>query len=74
MVESHINYDTTGDVLYISLGKARHAYVEEDEKLPGLNIRHDMQTDEIVGATIVDYSMIDKKLLRNRMPFNVELP
>lgn len=74
VIEARTKYDKESDVLYISLGKARPAYVKEDNELSCLNIRYDIETDEIVGATVVDYSFANKNMLRQKLPFNVNLP
>lgn len=46
----NINYDKEFDVLYISFGKPKPSYGEEDAS--GIVIRKDMNTDEITGVTI----------------------
>jgi uncharacterized protein YuzE len=74
LIDARTKYDKESDVLYISLGKARPAYVKEDNELPCLNIRYDIETGEIVGATVVDYSFVNKNMLRQKLPFNVDLP
>jgi uncharacterized protein YuzE len=52
-LELKLNYDAKSDVLYLSFGSPRDALsVEEND---GLIVRHDPQTDEVVGITIVNF-------------------
>jgi uncharacterized protein YuzE len=54
MNKVRINYDKFADVLYILLGPSRPSYAEEVDD--GFYIRYDMETDEITGITILDFS------------------
>jgi hypothetical protein len=47
------NYDANADVLYVTLGRAREAWCEEDEK--GLVWRHDEANDRLFGVTILSF-------------------
>ena len=46
------NYDTRHDVLYVSIGFPRPSY--GDEIYPGIVLKHDIDTDELTGVTILD--------------------
>lgn len=49
-----VDYDPEGDVLYISFGPPQPAVSDEVE--PGVYLRRDPDTDEIVGVTVIDFS------------------
>ena len=65
-----INYDNKYDILYIFTATPRIAY--EDEIEPGIFLRKDDTTDEIVGATISGYKNMDKSLLDDLIPFVID--
>jgi len=68
------NYDIEADVLYASLGKPRKGYAIYDEN--GIVIRADINSDEIIGFTIVNYKKrLKRGLIRNIPNFEwVRLP
>ena len=47
-------YDQDSDVLYISVLPGRPGVAEES--LPGVLLRKDPDTDELVGITVIDFS------------------
>lgn len=51
--ELKIRYDREADVLYCSFGDPRPALSVECEN--GVVVRHDPETEEVVGVTIVDF-------------------
>lgn len=53
-----INHDQKGDVLYIVFGENRPSYAEDIGE--GVYARYDMETDELVGITILDFSKRSK--------------
>ncbi|SFA56116.1 Protein of unknown function [Parageobacillus thermantarcticus] len=65
-----INYDKEHDVLYIFIGPPRMAY--EDEVSPGIFLRKDDDTDEVIGAIIMGYRKIDIDHLINVIPFQID--
>ena|SRR5690606_3540150 len=65
-----INYDKEHDVLYIFLCQPRAAY--EEEVAPGIFLRKDDDTDEVIGAIIMGYRDIDVDHLKNVIPFQVD--
>lgn len=65
-----IRYDNEHDVLYIFLGAPRLAY--DDEISPGIFLRKTDDTDEVVGAVIMDYRKCDTKHLRRIIPFDID--
>lgn len=52
-VKDFIDYDEDADVLYVSIGKPRKAVSREIED--GILVRCDINTDEVVGVTILHY-------------------
>lgn len=52
--KAKINHDVTADVLYIIIGDARPSYAETIDD--GIYARYDMETDELTGITILDFS------------------
>lgn len=56
-----VDYDPDGDVLYISFDPPKDADAEEIE--PGVWLRRDPDTKEIVGVTVVNYSKREKTSL-----------
>jgi hypothetical protein len=52
--ELQVKYDARGDVLYVSFGEPRKAIGEEISD--GLVVRRDLETDEVVGFTVVDFA------------------
>ncbi len=67
-------YDREADVLYISLGKPKPSYVQEDPDMEGLHYRYSLEDDRLTGLTIVWYSIQGKEKLRCKIPFPVDLP
>ena len=65
-------YDADRDVMYISIGAPKAAYGQPQDDLPNIIIRYDLTTDEVVGATIVMFSKLDRseiiRRLRSRSP------
>jgi len=51
--ELKLKYDRDVDVLYCSFGEPRPAISVEVED--GVIVRHDPETEEVVGVTIVDF-------------------
>ena len=49
----NLDYDKKNDVLYISIGRPKPSYGEED--VPGIVILKDIITDEITGITVFDF-------------------
>ncbi|THF83732.1 DUF2283 domain-containing protein [Cohnella fermenti] len=47
-------HDKTGDVMYIVFGDNRPSY--SDDVGDGIYARYDMETDTLIGITILDYS------------------
>lgn len=66
MRKTNINYDANNDVLYISFGEPRPSY--SDTYGEGIYIRYDMQTDELTGITILDFTKRADELKRLRLP------
>lgn len=64
------NYDSEYDILYIFTTPPRIAY--EDEIEPGVFLRKDDNSDEIIGATISGYKNLDKRLLDDIIPFFID--
>ena len=58
-----INYDQTGDVLYIIFGENKPSYSEELADC--VYARYDLETDELVGITIVNFSQMAQTDLIN---------
>lgn len=65
-----INYDNEYDILYVFTTTPKIAY--EDEIQPGIFLRLDDNTDEVIGATITGYKTINKNLLDNIIPFSID--
>lgn len=63
MREIRINHDKVGDVLYILFGSSRPSYADEIDD--GIFVRYDMETDEVTGITILDFSKRGKNDLVN---------
>jgi uncharacterized protein YuzE len=66
------SYDKDADVLYVAIDKPRIA--DTFDAGHGLLIRKDPQTDEIVGATILHYGGLFKKLLDRSWLKELKLP
>ncbi|HEV3114000.1 MAG TPA: DUF2283 domain-containing protein [Candidatus Binataceae bacterium] len=67
-----ISYDEDADVLYVSIGKPQVADTFDSEY--GLLLRKDPKTQEIVGATILHYGGLFKKLLDRSWVKQLHLP
>lgn len=66
-------YDRDHDVLYLSVGNPRPAYSLAEDDDGRIIIRHDFETHEIVGVTVVGFRSFDRKKLQARLPFHVDL-
>ena len=64
MNKLYLDYDRDADVLYIAFDKPKPAIGHDHES--GAVQRRDVDTGEIVGYTIVNFSMYEK-------PFNLEI-
>lgn len=53
-----INYDSTNDILYVRLTDSKNVY--GDEEPDNLVFFRDLDTDEFVGITILDYMQMFK--------------
>lgn len=60
---TNINYDQTGDVLYIVFGENAPSY--SDELADCVFARYNLETDELVGITIINFSQMAKSDLIN---------
>ena len=67
-----ISYDEDADVLYLSVGHPRVADTFDSDY--GLLLRKDPQAQEIVGATILHYGGMFKKLLDRSWVKKLDLP
>jgi uncharacterized protein YuzE len=67
-----ISYDEDADVLYVSVGHPRVADTFDSDY--GLLLRKNPQTQEIVGATILHYGGMFKKLLDRSWVKKLDLP
>ena len=65
-----VNYDNEHDVLYIFIGPPKIAY--EDEISPGIFLRKDDDTDEVIGVIIMGYKKVNKSLLPNIIPLELD--
>lgn len=68
--DEKISYDMEHDVLYIFFGEPRVAY--DDEVSPGIFIRKDDCTDEVIGAVILNYRRLNKNHLASVLPFKID--
>lgn len=66
MRKTNINYDAQNDVLYISFGEPRPSYSDTYED--GIYIRYDMDTDELTGITILDFTKRAAELKQMQLP------
>jgi uncharacterized protein YuzE len=65
-------YDDEGDVLYLSIGDPRPAISEElgDDVL----LRHDIETGEVVGLTVLNFSSrFSKSKDSQKLPVEIDL-
>lgn len=69
MSEFKVNYDLDNDILYLSFGDPKPSYSENFDK--GVYLRKDMNTDELTGITIMDFSKRTKELQNLNFPGNV---
>jgi len=60
-----VNHDKVADVLYIVFGEARPSYAEDVGD--GIYARYDMETDQLTGITILDFSKRSKSDLFNQI-------
>lgn len=67
----NLNYDKDNDVLYVSMGKPKPSYCEED--LNGVLIRRSFQNNKYSGVTIMDFSKKSKEQLRSSIPFKIDV-
>ena len=68
------DYDREADVLYVSIGRPQPAICREVAEVEGLHLLHSLADNRICGATVVWYSKQDKQVLRESIPFKVDLP
>lgn len=64
------NYDFEHDVLYVFISPPRFAY--EDEVYPGIFLRKDDDTDEVLGAIIMGYKKVDIDHLSKIIPIKID--
>lgn len=57
--EKQINYDNRFDVMYYSCGDTSNSY--GDEEVDNIVKVKDMDTDEVVGYTILNFTKMSKK-------------
>lgn len=67
-----ISYDEDADVLYVSVGRPRVADTFDSDY--GLLLRKDPETQEVVGATILHYEGMFRKLLDRSWLRVLDLP
>jgi uncharacterized protein YuzE len=67
-----ISYDEDADVLYVSVGHPRAADTFDSDY--GLLLRKDPETHEVVGATILHYGGMFRKLLDRSWLKELDLP
>lgn len=67
-----IDYDRDADVLYIAIEKPRPADTFDTQY--GLLIRKDPETNEVVGATVLHYEGLFRKLLNRSWVAELGLP
>ena len=69
----NLDYDKKNDVLYISIGRPKPSYGEED--VPGIVILKDIITDEITGITVFDFmKRIQSNDIKNlNLPISIDL-
>lgn len=65
-----VNYDRDHDVLYVSVGRPKPSYCDQD--LDGILIRKSFQNDSFSGVTIMDFSKKTKEQLKKSVPLDVE--
>lgn len=64
-----INHDSQNDILYIGIGDKRNSY--GDEISSGIIVMHDIDTEEITGVTILDFSQQYKSHKLNHLPIAI---
>ncbi|KYO66898.1 hypothetical protein [Thermovenabulum gondwanense] len=64
------DYDNNYDILNIYIDKPIPAVAEEI--YPGVYLFIDDPTDNVIGASILDYSKRDKKYIRKILPFDID--
>lgn len=67
--KTNVNFDTKNDVLYISFGDPRPSYAKTHDE--GVYIRYDMDTDELTGITIVDFTKKAESLRKLNLPGDI---
>ena len=68
--KEHINYDKQHDILYIHFNYPKIGY--EDEISPGIFLRKDEETDEILGVIIMGYKKKDTANLKRIVPLSID--
>jgi uncharacterized protein YuzE len=63
----NVDYDKEGDVLYVTVGDPRNGYYEEDPS--GVLLRLDIDTDEVIGFMIYNYSRKKSRKQISNIPF-----
>lgn len=66
-----VDYDREHDVLYVSLGKPKPSYCDDD--IEGVLIRRTMDTNRLSGVTIMDFSRKTRDQLKRIIPFKVDI-
>lgn len=66
-----VNYDSTNDILYISLGAPVPSISEEKEE--GVIIRRSLENNKISGVTIMDYKYRIKNKIKIEVPKEINL-
>ncbi|QYR20785.1 DUF2283 domain-containing protein [Paenibacillus sp. sptzw28] len=69
MKKVKVNYDVVSDVLYLSFGDPRPSFTED--YADGVYVRYDMDTDELSGITIIDFSKRTEQLRHLSLPGNI---
>lgn len=65
-ISERIKYDSSHDILYVYCGEPKYGY--DDEIHPGIFLRKDDDTDEVIGAIIMGYRKTDKEFLEKLLP------
>ena len=71
MRKLNINFDIENDVLYLSFGEPRPSFSEEFDD--GVFVRYDMDTEELTGITIIDFTKRTDQLKGLNLPGDITL-
>lgn len=66
-----INYDENHDVLYVSVGRPKPSYCDED--IDGILIRKTFASNRFSGVTILDFSKRTKEQIRESLPYKINV-